>query len=317
MNAAAARTGDRWPVERIVDGHCHVASPDYIPPSFIEGTVDNVVAALAGRGATVPRRVISERYGALMDDGDCDELIAQMNEAGIGRAVLLFADFTYALKDSKLEIAAVLKRHLAVLERHPGRFELFAGVDPRWGAAGIEFFDRAVQSGKVTGLKLYPPCGFLASDDSLFPLFEICREHSLPVLVHTGATSPTLAFDTSQPEGVDRPALNFPSVNFILAHGSTAYVDSCVMMCAYRPNVYLDISAYQSMPLDHLLPLFKRGINHKIIFGTDWPVFRAQGRQADFVDQLIGDRGILRDLHPRELENIFHGTMEELLGNEP
>jgi hypothetical protein len=87
------------------------------------------------------------------------------------------------------------------------------------------------------------------------------------------------------------------------------------MLCAFRPNVFLDISAFQSMPVEHLRPLFARGINHKIIFGTDWPLFRLQGTQRSFVDVLLDDNGPLAGLRPRELDGLFRGTIERLLGS--
>jgi predicted TIM-barrel fold metal-dependent hydrolase len=87
------------------------------------------------------------------------------------------------------------------------------------------------------------------------------------------------------------------------------------MMCAYRPNVFLDVSAYQSMSIQRLANLFTRGINHKIIFGTDWPVFRLQGNQKSFVDALLSDASPLRQLKQRELSAFFYETMTRLLAS--
>jgi len=308
-----AGPGEARTVERIVDSHCHIASTRYIPRSFIEGAVSNMALSLRGRGVEVSRELLADRFTAKMADDRCDELVAEMDAAGITCAALLFIDFRFACGDCEWDLAGLLAAHVDVLKRHPNRFVLFAGIDPRSGQAGVDLLERSARDGEVAGLKLYPPCGFDAADPRLDPLFEVCADYGLPVLVHTGATSPALCFDTSRPETLDRPARRFPSVNFIMAHGSTHYVDECVMMCAYRPNIYLDISAYQAMPLAHLAPLFTRQINHKILFGTDWPVFRLQGTQRAFVDQLLGPQGVLRHLHQRELEAIFHDTFEALL----
>jgi predicted TIM-barrel fold metal-dependent hydrolase len=297
----------------ITDAHCHVASTDFTPRSFIEGVVTNMLGALAARGLRPDRAKLLELYLAKMQDHDCRQLVAEMDEAGIERAILLLPDFTYALKDLPLTIEEMFERHRAILQSWPERFHVFAGVDPRWGEDGLRLFERAVNEYGFRGLKLYPPCGYSPSERMLYPFYEICAQRDLPVLSHTGGTSPSLAFETSRPICLDRAALDFPSVNFIIAHGSLSYVEESLMLCAYRPNVFLEVSGFQSRPVEALAPLFARGINHKMIFGTDWPVFRMQGRQSDFVRNLRGAESPLRDLHLREVEGFFRGTIERLL----
>jgi len=297
----------------IIDAHCHVASTDFTPRSFIEGVVGNALAALAARGLRPDRGQLLELYLAKMQDHGCEQLIAEMDEAGIERAVLLLPDFTYALKDSPLTIEEMFERHRALLERWPGRFHVFAGVDPRWGEDGVRLFERAVDEDGFRGLKLYPPCGYSPSDRALYPFYEICASKNLPVLSHSGGTSPSLAFETSRPICLDRAALDFPGVNFIIAHACLSYTEESLMLCTYRPNVFLEVSGFQSRPVEALAPLFARGVNHKIIFGTDWPVFRMQGTQRDFVGKLLADESCVRELVPREAEGFFRGTIERLL----
>jgi predicted TIM-barrel fold metal-dependent hydrolase len=202
------------------------------------------------------------------------------------------------------------------LQRYPDKFYVFAGVDPRWGVDGIQLFEKAVYGYGFHGLKLYPPCGYSPSDPALYPYYEICAHRGLPVLTHTGATSPALGFETARPIFVDQAALDFPGVNFILAHGSINYVEECTMLCAFRPNIYLDISGFEMTPVEHLNPLLYRGINHKIIFGTDWPVFRMQGSQKSFVEKLLDEDGPMGNLRKNELESIFHKSIQSLLNRQ-
>lgn len=300
---------------RIIDAHCHIASTDFTPPSFIEGVIDNVAAALAAQGLRPDRNKLLSLYLDKMKDPDCDELVAEMDQAGIEKAVLLLPDFTYALKDSSLTISEMFDRHRAVLQARPDKFYVLAGVDPRWGADGIQLFERAITEYGFHGLKLYPPCGYSPSDRSLYPFYEICAKYRLPVLTHTGATSPALPFESARPIHIDQAALDFPTVNFILAHGSISYVEECIMLCAYRPNLYLDISGFETIPVELLTPLFTRGINHKVIFGTDWPVFRMQGTQKSFLEKLFDDNSPLGKLRVRELEGLFRQTIEQMLRN--
>ena len=297
----------------IIDGHAHIASIDFIPLSFAEGVVDNILVSLQAQGMRVTRDRVRQMYLDTMQDGNCTQLLDNMKRAGIARTVLLLPDFTFKLRDATLTIAEMIERHRKILERHPDRFYVMAGVDPRWGKDGVDLFEKAVADYGFHGLKLYPPCGYSPSDPALFPYYEICRARSLPVLLHTGGTSPALDLSMARPILVDHAASKFPDVRFILAHASTTYMDECIMLCASRPNVYADISGFQSQPLSRLQHMFSYGINSKLIFGTDWPVFRMQGPPRDVLKRLCADDGPIEDLSPHEVRRFFNGTIRSLL----
>jgi predicted TIM-barrel fold metal-dependent hydrolase len=302
----------------IIDCHCHIASEEHTPRSFIDGSIANMVAALSAQGVPVTAKKLTTMFLTKMQDHLCDGLVAEMERAGISKSVLLVADFTYALKDCKLTIEESFLRHREVLLRHPGKFEVFGGMDPRWGQDGLELFERSLTEFGFRGFKVYPPCGFSPSDPALFPYYELCAQHRVPVLLHIGPTSPVLDFTISNPFLLDEAARLFPSVNFILAHGAVSFVEECVMMCRFRPNVYLDISGYQSTlgydpSASAVRNIVSLGINHKVLFGTDFPVFRLQGEQVDFVDVLTGDNGALSQLNDREKSLVLSRNAERLL----
>ena len=305
--------------QTIIDSHCHIASGEHIPKSFIEGSVRNMVAAFSASGLPVTTKKLMDMFDQKMQDPLCDGLVAEMSAAGISKSVLLIADFTFALKDCVLTIEEMFHKHREVLSRHPGKFEVFGGVDPRWGKDGLALFERSIVEFGFRGYKLYPPCGYSPSDPALFPFYELCAHHRLPVLLHVGPTSPVLDFSTSNPFLIEEAARRFPTVNFILAHGATAFTDECAMLCKFRPNIYLDISAYQSLTQQGmeiaLKKTFSQGINHKVLFGTDWPVFRLQGDQLTFVESLIGDEeeGPMNELNRTEKCLILHKNIARRL----
>ncbi|MGW7489039.1 amidohydrolase family protein [Streptomyces sp. NPDC054786] len=299
---------------KVIDFHCHIASEMCFPRSFQSGVVDNMTVALASQGLPVTTDKVAKMHASTLGDPLCDELVKQMDEAGISEAVLLVPDFTYALKDSTHSIAEIIDHHKEVVERHPGRFRVLVGVDPRWGADGIALFEKAIVDYRFDGMKLYPPCGYKLSDDLLYPYYEICAEYSLPVLSHIGATSPVLDFEIAQPIFVDKAARDFPGIDFVLAHGSVHYPDECAMLCNNRPNVYVDVSGYEAFGTAALNTLFRRGINHKILFGTDWPVFRLQGRQVDLVEKLTKEGAFPETMSDADRDLFFFKNAERLLG---
>lgn len=301
----------------IVDGHCHLASSRCIPREFFVGVARNI----ARKKSTRDRPGEAENLARLMElqyqDHDADRLVRKMDEAGIARTVLLAPDFTYVFK-SEYSLEDMAAQHAAVRARHPGRFHVFFGVDPRWGRMGYDLFERSVEAHGFEGLKVYPPCGFSPSDERMFPLYEICAARDMPVLLHTGPTTPTLDFRFADPYLIDAAAKQFPGVNFILAHGGVNFVEQAKLMCNYRPNVYLDISGFPAFMTattwqQHLADLFAQGINHKIIFGTDWPVFSMKDDLSAMVIKLLEENGPMHGLPEEIVADIMAGTLEKLL----
>jgi predicted TIM-barrel fold metal-dependent hydrolase len=307
----------------IIDSHCHIASLQNTPRSFIQGVIDNMEASLSARGARLDAKTLEWILHRNLQDESCDELVREMDEAGISRSVLLAADFTFALKDCRLTVEETFLKHREVLLRHPGRFEVFGGVDPRWGADGLALFERSLRDLGFRGLKVYPPCGFSPSDPMLYPFYELCQAHRVPVVVHIGPTSPALSFESANPFLIDGAARSFPRVNFILAHGGVSFVEQCVMMCRFRPNVFLDISGYENGAGDlsggtTAVTLVRRivscGINHKVLFGTDWPLFRLQNAQKAFVQALLDEtHGAFCEVSAEERQWVLGGNIERLL----
>jgi predicted TIM-barrel fold metal-dependent hydrolase len=280
----------------------------------------NLWARLEARGQKVARnRVLDLMLGGLQDR-DGSRLVAEMDSAGIDVAVLLIPDFTVAMRQT-FTIEETFAAYRAVLERHPGRFIVMGGVDPRWGADGVALFERSIRDFGFKGLKVYPPCGYSPSDRSLYPLYETCARHRLPVLVHIGPSSPGLSLDTCHPFLLDEAIRDFPSVPFILGHGGAHFVEECAMLAAFRPNVYVDVSGFQcalrgGSAAECLRHLCTRGINHKLLFGTDWPVFRMRGDQRDAVASIFGPRGALSALPEEEVALFAAGNFDRMFAAE-
>jgi len=282
------------------------------------GVVDNLILALHAQGVPCTPKKLFDMYLQKLQDPLCDGLVAEMDEAGISKSILLIADFSYALKDCALTIEESFLKHREVLKRHPNRFEVFGGVDPRWGNDGVRLFERSLAEFGFRGLKVYPPCGFSPSSPALFPYYDLCAQRHFPVLLHVGPTSPALTFDTCNPFLIDEAARNFPNVDFILAHGSVSFVEECTMLCRFRPNIYLDISGFQTtLGWDGNCTAVKRivsqGINHKILFGTDWPAFRLQGNQRSFVKVISEEAGALDELSEPAKALVLYKNIDRLL----
>lgn len=317
MSAAPADTG-RIYHGPVVDGHCHVASTRFIPREFLLGLCRNIEVRLLAQGVHKPLQQLVEMYCQSSQDHQADDLVREMDGAGIDQAVLLLPDFTHVMR-SELSIAEMFEEHHRIAQRHAGRFFVFAGADPRWGRDGVALFEKGITDYGFKGLKLYPPCGYSPSDRALYPYYELCRAHGLPVLLHIGPTSPALDFSHAHPSRLEQAALDFPEVNFILAHGAVNHAEACASLCTYRPNVYLDVSAFVGSThpggwCAALSALFRCNLNHKILFGTDWPVFRFSGGHKKVMDQFLGTQGPLAGVSATQRAWLMYRNLQRLLG---
>src|SRR5947208_16482276 len=95
----------------VIDCHCHIASVEHTPMSFIEGSIANMVASLSAQGVPVTAKKLTNIFMNKMQDPLGDELVIEMEEAGISKSVLLILDFTYALKNCKFTIEKSLLQH--------------------------------------------------------------------------------------------------------------------------------------------------------------------------------------------------------------
>jgi predicted TIM-barrel fold metal-dependent hydrolase len=301
----------------IIDSHAHAALEQVLPVRFFDGWVDNLERLLPPDAPPAQRTALTALFRRMNQDHGCDKLVAEMDRAGIAKTVLLIVDFGFAYLTEMERLEEIYALHRAIMERHPGRFIVFAGVDPRRGKAGRELLERALRDWGFRGFKIYPPCGYSPDSSDLYPFYETCAKYRVPVLSHIGPTSPTLSFKHTRPGDIEDAAFRFPDVNFILGHAGVVWRHEAAMLAAYRPNVYLDLSGFQPEwrkgELDRILAEHKSaGLLRKLLFGTDWPIHRIHGNQPQWVEAFrdCARRGVITE---EELDWIFYRNAAQVL----
>lgn len=308
---------DQPPQPHIIDAQVNLASELAVPRSFIEYQGANAHHRLAAHGHSLALHRVIDQVASLYQDDDADQLVAELDAAGVAQAFLIAPDFSHAATCA-LSPPELAELHHRITLRHPGRFLVFWGVDPRAGQDGLDLFERCVREYGFVGMKLYPPCGYAPSDRRLYPYFELCAQYGLPVLSHTGPGWGPLDFSYGEPLLLDTAARDFPTVDFILGHGGVTHVDEASYLCAHRPNVYLDISQFHSvLSADgwqhHLNRLFRSGISHKILFGTCWPSYRQTRSLASLVKEFGAQGSVFSGVKRAEQRLIMSGNSRRLL----
>ena len=265
----------------IIDIHCHIWEKQLIRGGMRD-LLDSVAAELHLRD-----------HEALWN-GSAERLIHDMDEAGIDKTVILPLDFEFLRDGDGFTFRAFNDLAGRYVRKHPDRLVAFAGVDPRRGAAAVAELRRCVEEMGFAGLKLWTVTGFMPNDERYFPLYEEAARLGVTVLVHTGLGPGESYLETCRPLYVDRPAVEFREVNFIMAHVGVPWVDEALAVALKNPNVYVDISAWQRtacvLPLAfaQMLSTAKvmHGGLHKVLFGTDWPLFTEILGQREWVEKI-------------------------------
>jgi uncharacterized protein len=191
---------------------------------------------------------------------------AQLRAQGVDHAVLLPehcpATSGNVRTDTVLELA----------QQSDGFFLPFASVDPASDDDPAELLESYIAAG-ARGLKLYPSYQFYYPNEPfVYPLYEICAAHRIPVLLHIGSSViPGTRLKYCDPIHLDDVAVDFPGLAVVMAHGGRGYwYDACAFLASHHANFYIDVAGLIPGKLRQYFPDLDR-LARKMVFGSDWP----------------------------------------------
>jgi uncharacterized protein len=240
----------------VVDAHMHVPRLSTVSSAWMEWAVEF--------GQDSGWRDVFDAAG----DPDPARLDAQLDAEGVD-AALLFAEYSPASTGIQ-----PVEDLLPVLTHNPRRYRLVANVNPRLHTPPAAEAERQLGLGAVA-VKVHPVHGaFRVDRDDMYPVYDLCAERGVPVIVHTGASIfPGSLADAGDPKLTDPIAAAYPGVQFVLAHGGRGqwYADAARMTLA-RDNVWIDLAGLPPKRLpDYYAGFDLPALAAKWIFGTDWP----------------------------------------------
>jgi len=238
----------------IVDVHTHVGTvPEHLQERFVEQAREAWADVQLGG-------TLEEHYVGALD--------------GVDRAVVLAFDAPAAgfvvPNDYVAEYVA----------RDPARLVGFGSVDPSSPTA-LDELERMKADLGLVGCKLGP---IYQGVDPLGPEFlrvcEALERLELPLLIHQGTTfarSGSLLW--ARPILLDEIALRFPELRIVIAHLGHPWFEEAIAVVRRHPNVYADVSALVSrrwLLYNALVQAVEYRVDHKLLFGTDFPFFTAR-----------------------------------------
>jgi predicted TIM-barrel fold metal-dependent hydrolase len=226
---------------------------------------------------------------------ELSELLAEMDEQGVERAVLL------------TNMSKLSERALSFVDARPERFSLgLGGHDLLKPMQNLRRLEGLVRDHPVTytvvgpsfwGDGMYPP-----SDAVYFPLYTKCCELELPMCLNTGLPGPPLPGEVQNPIHLDRVCVRFPELKLCMAHGADPWWDVAIRLMIKYANLRLMTSAWspRHLPASLLHFMSTRGSN-RIMFASDSPVLS--------ITRCIKEAAAL-DLVPEVLDAYLYGNAQ-------
>jgi predicted TIM-barrel fold metal-dependent hydrolase len=228
--------------------------------------------------------------------------------------------------------APVLTQH-EMAKRYPDRVIFCGGVDPLWEGvdAALDQLDWQIKELGARSIKFYNghvERSWACDDRELaYPLYARCLELGVTtVQFHKGIPFGLMDLEAMRPNDLQRPARDFPELNFVIHHLALPYFEEAVWIAARFPNIYLSLAANLNFTLiapravqQQLGQLLQMVGSEKLCYASDAalsggpaPYLRA------FMDLEIPDD--LRDgfgfpqITRRDRENILGLTFSRLMG---
>jgi len=244
---------------------------------------------------------------SLENGGSMSLFLKEMDEAGIGKAVIMGR----RCQQPGDGFSAQSNDELAELCRaYPGRFICFAGIDPMEPGAPEEI-RRCVGELGFKGISMEPGWSnpaLYADDPRLDDIYQTCAECGAIV---TLTLSPHIGPDISyaRPDAVQRACRKFPSVNFVIMHACWPFFADIIGAAMFTKNLYLSPDCYfyvDDMPMaDEMLKAANTFLKYQMLFASSYPVRGLAQSVADWKN---------RGWTEESLQLSLYGNAARLLG---
>ncbi len=239
----------------------------------IDAWAQPAVAGMFDKLPEVGRLFRQSGTADLLERGvDPDQMVAQMDEAGIERVLLTAWHRPGGWVFSNDDVAVFVRKH-------PDRFVGVACVDLEHPLRAVHELDRAVRELGFKALRLLPWLWNRPPNDKLYyPLYVKCIELGIPFCTQVGHTGPLFPSEPGRPiPYIDEVALTFPELTIVGGHVGYPWTDEMIALAWKHANVFIDTSAwlprYYPPPLVHFLCTYGR---EKVLFATNFPMLRLE-----------------------------------------
>jgi hypothetical protein len=242
---------------------------DALSNSFLPSREQAWDAAIAAQG--LPLKVRRDPQDSF---ATAEAMVSRMDELGIATIAVVTSDVhDHGPGFGVWSVTARFEEMDDLARRFPGRFVALWGIEPQLGMAGVDRAEEALAQPWMVGAYLHTHSFDRPFDHAdHYPYYALCDRFGVPMVMQAGASGGRMPSECGRPIGIDRPALYFPDVPFVLSHTGWPWVSEAVAMALKFSNVYLGTGSYPPAHWTTELVDFLRGQgSRKVVFGTNFP----------------------------------------------
>ena len=253
-------------------------------------------AAIAGQGLTLAVRRETDEFCSP------DAMATRMDDVGFSTLMLVACDeHQTGGDDTFAEVAARPSEMDELHASDPARFVATWSIDPSSGMAGVRRAAEMLAQPWCVGLHTHTHSWDRRFDHAdYYPYYALAADEEVPFVMQAGTSGGRFPSECGQPIGIDRPAIYFPTVRFVLSHTGWPWTSETIAMALKFSNVYLGTATWPPKRWSEELIRFIGGSGrNKCLFGTGFPTSGHHNSAAQLVD--LG-------LTPEVLENLTSTT---------
>jgi predicted TIM-barrel fold metal-dependent hydrolase len=259
---------------KIIDSHCHIY-PDKIAQKASDAT---------GHFYDIPASL----------DGRISTLLEHGGAAGIDHFVV------QSVATTPKQVSSINNFIAEAVAQSEGKFTGLGTLHP--DSEDMEADVNEIISLGLKGVKLHPDIQKVKLDDPrMLKMYELC-EGRLHMLIHTG----DCRYDYSNPNRLMPILDQFPDLTVIGAHfgGWSIWEEATAQLSRYK-NFFVDCSSslYVITPETAKKLIMAYG-THRVLFGTDYPLWRPETEIARFMEIDLTDEE-RRDILYNNAANLF------------
>ena len=252
----------------------------------------------------IPLKVIRE------DDGFCsaEEMVSRLESTGFASVILVAADLAQdgATLDGFEQVAVRPAEIAALASEFSGRFVATWSIDPTSGMSGVRRAAEMLDTSWCVGLHSHTHSWDRPFDHAdYYPYYALCADNDVPFVMQAGTSGGRFPSECGRPIGIDRPAIYFPTVRFVLSHLGWPWTTEAIAMSLKFANVYLGTATYPPRRWPDELYEFLTGVGRtKVLYGSGFPT-SGHVQAAAQIPDLGLDSNIVARLIRETAQSVF------------
>lgn len=274
-------------------------SIDTLVNSFLPDRAEHWDAAIAAQGIPLKRRSASDDTFA-----SADEFIERMDELSVRSVLLVTGEKNMdSLHAAVSSVTADMGECSALADEYPGRIHGLWSINPEQGWTGVQKARAALDSGNIAGLFIHTHSYDRRFDDrDYYPYYSLAAEVGVPVVMQAGMSGGRMPSECGHPFGIDRPAIYFPEVAFVLSHIGIPWEDSAIALSRKFSNVYIGTGSYPPrLWPDPFVDYIRGSGRSKVLFASNFPTvgirqalgeLEDMGLETDVYESIVRDNAL-------------------------